>query len=225
VIRPLLALLITLSVLVPARAEPSETDPLLLAFEPSLAARLTQRGRVSLDGQLRFQWSTDSPTNYGSIPEWRFGVHPSLVYFLRDNIGVGGAVGGGFTQGRTSRSELYKDRDVTVGAQAVWALPLAARWSLMLRPFVGYLRQWAYRDVDSVNDGAFRVHYTLDYLRLMLAAPFVFACAKNLGLGMGPELLVDVFLHRRSTPDQAYPRSSGGARVQLGFNVGLYASF
>jgi hypothetical protein len=225
VIRPLLALLFTLAVLRPAHAAPPTVSRPAEAPEPELAAQLTRRGRVALDGQARFQWSNDQPTIWGNIPEWRLGVHPSLVYYVRDNIGVGGAVGGAFTRGRTSNFESWTDREASVGLQSVVAFPLAARWSLMLRPFMGYVRQWSEREAPGANDGPVKLRQTLDYMRFMVSTPFVFACSKYLGVGMGPELLVDVFLHRSASPTEIYPKSGKGARVQLGFNVGLYASF
>jgi hypothetical protein len=218
---------------------------LLIERAPALAqstavkaqSTLTSRGRLMPGGRISGFWSNDRPSNYGSFSTWTVNIAPSLVYFVRDNLGVGLALGGSYSEGGTVPATELTSRAFALGAVAVWNLPLAGRISLMLRPFIGYARSWSDTMVtgNAAEGGALDALPTLSSvhvqsvahsLRVALELPFVYAINDHVGVGIGPDLAFDHFFDLATTvaggaPSHA-PRRN---RLWIGASVSVYASF
>jgi hypothetical protein len=210
--------------------------------------RLTSRGRFMPGGEVSAFWSNDQPTlfgNYATYSTWDLSVAPSLVYFVRDDIGIGIAGGGGYRRGKLSPRERYSTSEWSIGATFVWNVSLGARFSLMLRPFLGYA--WAEQKdhvifpsefagpnvlvPGALDDDPLFVGVTsrLSYVRFALSLPVVYAITDSVGIGIGPNFLYDLCFRDGHTT--GLPANVGALtlpsdnRMRIGVAAALYASF
>lgn len=129
------------------------------------------------------------------------------MYFLRENLGLGATVSGGTSRGDYFRHGSYKTSEVGVGFQLVRNVPLGEHWSFMLRPFIGYTHAWS---STAVAQSEIEVVRSSDSIRFASSFPFVYALSDAIGLGIGPDLLLDVLNKRKTSSDR--DRSEPGAR-------------
>jgi hypothetical protein len=199
-------------------------------------------------GEVSAFWSNDQPTlfgNYATYSTWDLSVAPSLVYFVRDDIGIGVAGGAGYRSGKFSPREHYSTNEFSIGATFVWNVSLGARFSLMLRPFLGYAWVEQKERVILTNEFAgprssfgialddnaplIGVTSRLSYVRFALSLPVVYAITDSVGFGIGPSLLYDLCFRDRRTPGVP----SGAIafvppnynRMRIGVSAALYATF
>lgn len=215
-------------------AAPAAADEL----DRPLAAELTRRGRLMVSGRALGVWSNDSPNYFAGNSTWTVRADPALTYFLRDHLGVGGALSFGWSKAQLFPRGEYRTRDFALGAELIWSGALSARWRVLVRPFLGYGRAWGRsKDQELLPTGGgvlfADIENSLNYVRIASSLPFIYAFNANIGLGFGPDLLLDyLFLRRSKVEDSrglfaATGRSAPGNsfRAQLGFSLGLYASF
>jgi hypothetical protein len=232
--KSLLPILIALALFAPCAVHAQTSE--------GAAARLTARGRFMPSGSIGAFWSNDEPAffaSYGSYATWNLEVAPSLVYFVRDDLGVGLAASFGYQRGRFSQTDRFKSYDVSLGVNAIWNVRLGGRLSLMVQPFVGYAqsslierfrRPW-YEDIGlgpsaSASDASETEKSTwlLRYARFGLALPLVFAISDAVGIGVGPDLLYDLCFRVARISSSVEARSRRN-RARIGAFAGVYASF
>jgi hypothetical protein len=182
--------------------------------------RLSDRGRWLVQGALGYAWSNaDARSDAVRMASREAWLSPSLIYFFRDHVGVGGYAGYLF------RRELFNTHEVTwhaggIGVQAAFELPIERRLGLLFLPALGYQRQryaadqatyWASQDpIWQQPSRAVQVRGRYDAVELRLFAPLVFHATSSLGLGLGPSLSAEVYLH---------PRDGAGRFVHLRVGV------
>lgn len=113
----LAALLVWSCLLSPVRAQ----DP-APKVSAAAAPRLTQRGRTMVFGAVGGFWSNDNG-GLASYARWNVNVRPGALYFLRDNLGLGGSVGVGYSERVTSQPEV----DTVTGRPSARA-PARKQW-------------------------------------------------------------------------------------------------
>ncbi len=225
---PLAALLALLMLATAASAQESARP---------LGARLTQRGRTLVSGRVMGFWSNDTPQYYAGNNSWSVRADPALTYFVRNHFGLGAALSFGWSKGGLFPTGEYRARDFALGGEFVWSAALAPRWRLLLRPFIGYVRQWGSTRGIEVQAEASTLIFDVDsdshFLRVSASLPIIYALNENIGVGLAPEYLFDIVL----TSDQD-PRIRGDtsqtfnfttrferSRMRFGLSLGFYASF
>jgi hypothetical protein len=233
----LAALLSVLLLEVPIGAQGQDAAP---------ATHLTSRGRFMVSGQISGVWSNDAASLYGSYNTWTVRANPSVVYFLRENLGLGASVSGGMARGDYYPTGSYKSSELGLACELVWNLPLGGRWAFMIRPSIGYAHAWSNMESAVVAEGlslTVDVERKRNYVRLASSFPFVYALSNTIGLGIGPDFLFDVLFAETVEPHVVGGPSFGGeppapgsslglvtyapgrTRAQLGASVALYVSF
>lgn len=202
-----------------------------------LGAQLTQRGRTLISGRAMGFWSNDTPNYYWGNNTWSVRADPAFTYFLGNHLGLGAALSFGWSKGGWFPTGEYRARDFALGGEFVWSAGLAPRWRLLLRPFIGYARQWtSTRGIEVPSNAGlqfFDAETIGNFLRFAASLPILYALNENIGIGIAPEYLVDVSVvpqHRsglRGQPNDGFNFSSPSirSRYQLGISLGLYASF
>jgi hypothetical protein len=236
---PLVALL-AFSVLLargPARFDLLAAHAAAQAGTRALGAELTRRGRTLVSGRVMGFWSNDTPQYYAGNNTWSLRADPAITYFLGDHLGLGAALSFGWSRGGLFPSGDYRARDFALGGEFVWSAALAPRWRLLLRPFLGYARQWSSTRNIEVSTGTMPIIFgfesAIDFMRFSASLPLIYALNENIGLGLAPEYVFEIPVAQRERPTvQGIPSggfnfSSRGAirRSQLGLSLGLYASF
>lgn len=107
------------------------------------ASDLSQQGRFMASGQVGGFWSSDQSGSYASFATWTLYAHPALTYFVRDNLGFGGVLDGSWSTSNMYPAGSSTGRTLGAGVELVWSVPFAQRWSVMMRPSVGYAHEWA----------------------------------------------------------------------------------
>jgi hypothetical protein len=154
--------------------------------------RLSDRGRVLIAGTVGGWWANRD--------DWHIHVDPSASYFLIDRLALGGYLG--YSDRRTAPYGL-RQRDFSLGVQAVGDLPLGKHVSWFAVAKVGY----TYRrgdhypalgvpglpSEDQFNDGFGYSAFTpiRHYVNFGLFLPFVVQFNEHVGLGFGPDIQID----------------------------------
>lgn len=183
------------------------------------APRLTDRGRTLLAGSFGVTWSNSEespgPTRDARWAAW---VSPSLLYFVRDRLGIGGylhyeaAVFPGVIINR-------RERVLGLGAQSAYELELAPRLGLLFTGQAGVQRRW--RQVDEPTAaGAERQDNSqrsplaspslagiADSIRVGGLVPLLFHLNGSIAIGIGPYFFWDHYF--------APTNPNGGARYNL----------
>ncbi len=180
------------------------------------ASKLTDRGRVMVDGGLGARWfHARQESNLRQPAPWQAHVQPGVTYFVADRVGIGLSVGGSFSQrddrfglrlgdSWTARVRTY---ELWAGPHAVLELPLLDKVSLLAVPGVYYMRHWR-RLTQRVSHGSPHdpvapggpqasldfLEYDAHFVRLALTLPLVFHVSSSIALGFGPALWWDRFL-------------------------------
>lgn len=202
-----------------------------------IGARLTQRGRTLVSGRVMGFWSNDTPQYYAGNNAWSVRADPALTYFVRNNFGLGAAFSFGWSKGGLFPTGEYRAQDLGLGGEFVWSAALAPRWRLLLRPFVGYVRQWgSTRGIEVATEAStllFDVDSDSHLLRVAASLPVIYALNENIGVGLAPEYLFDIVViddqdpRIRGATSQSFNFStrSESYRMQFGLSLGFYASF
>jgi hypothetical protein len=209
------------------------------AQEEGPPGTLTSRGRIMLAGQVSGFWSNDAPALFGNYPTWTLRADPALTYFVRDDLGVGAVLTGGYTRGDRFGGWEVAERELGIAPEFVWNLPLGGGFSLMLRAAFGYVHTWAV--VTTVTEPAIgdfvvdasslrlRQEQSRHYLGVSASLPLIYAVSEAVGLGGGPTLSYDYLVRGMSKSDgpgsTSEPERIHGSRLQVGARVGVYASF
>jgi hypothetical protein len=164
-------------------------------------AQLTDRGRVMVGLSLSAGVSDDKSTMYRRYDERWFTAIPSVVYFVRDCIGVGAYVGGGLRRG--GLTDYY--REAGAGLSALFDLRLSEKVGLYLVPSVGYSYESLGVTIQGpinfitgqLQNGPRTYELARGYINTTVRIPLVYHPVPNLALGVGPEFVYDVFVHQR----------------------------
>jgi hypothetical protein len=193
-----------------------------------------------LAGQVSGFWSNDRPAVYGSYPTWTLRADPALTYFVRQDVGVGGVLTGGYTRAERFGGGNLEERALGIAAECVWNLVLGGGFSLMLRGSLGYLHAQAIAslvvdpssaDFGPIAEGSWllRSRQRRHYLGVSASLPIVYTLSDSVGLGAGPTLSYDYLVRGTSKLDGLGATSESGriygSRLQVGARVGVYASF
>lgn len=150
--------------------------------------RLSDRGRLLIAGELGGWWQNHD--------NWHVGIGPSLAYFVRDRMGLGGYLT--YENGRQGWPGT-RLRSYQLGVASVNELALGARLGLWLDLHAGYL----HRDQDGVP--TFNLFPTAGeptgvsafttgskhWARFGLFVPLVYQLNHHVGVGIGPDLAID----------------------------------
>ena len=190
-----------------------------------------------VSGRVMGFWSNDTRQYYAGNNNWSLRADPAFTYFFANHLGLGVALSFGWSKGGLFPSGDYRTHDLAMGGEFVWSAALAARWRLLLRPFIGYVRQWgATRGLEVQGEAStfvFDVDSDSHFLRVSASLPIIYALNENIGVGLAPEYLFDVAVDSEQNPrlrgagDQGFAFDSQFAtsRMQFGLSLGLYASF
>lgn len=182
------------------------------------AHRLTDRGRTLLAGSFGLTWSNneESPgvTRYARWAAW---VSPSLLYFVRDRLGVGGFVNYEYA---VFPSMLFarRERALGFGAATAYELALAPRLGLLLSGQLGLQRRWRKIDEPFGRAGGRQTQQqsplaspslegTIDSMRMGLVVPLLLHLNDSIAMGIGPYFFWDHYF--------APTDPNGGARYNL----------
>jgi hypothetical protein len=188
-------------------------------------AQLTDRGRVMVGLSLSAGVSDDKTTLYRRYDERWLTAIPSVVYFVRDCVGVGAYVGGGLRRG--GFTDYY--REAVAGLSALFDLRLSEKVGVYLVPSVGY----GYESVGvtiqgpinfftgQLQNGPRTFQLTRGTINTTVRIPLVYHPVPNLALGVGPEFVYDVFVHQRDPLGTEH----GSTRYRLSLVSYLASSF
>ncbi|MDB4985195.1 MAG: hypothetical protein JWN04_373 [Myxococcaceae bacterium] len=189
--------------------------------------RLTDRGRLLLAGSFGGYWSNnaDSPglTRY---PTWSVWTSPSLLYFVRDRLGLGAYLD--YSYRKLPGAIVSETRqELGGGIQAAYELAFTHRLGWLLTPQLGYERRWRTAS-DGTDPPASRVWQQrsplriisqprFDQLRCALFAPIVYHVSDSVGIGLGPWLYWDFYIRPRDLDDGSrYQHLRVGASSWIG---------
>jgi hypothetical protein len=192
----LLTVLLLLTAVAPARAE----------------ERLSARGHQIVDGTTGFAWSNgDTPGSYARPPEYQLWVQPSWLYFVRDRVGVGAYVG--YEYGRATQTFVLDSsarapqvlqrsapvHTLALGATFAFEVLTLGRVSLYARPYLGvawvHRRRYALVPLRADPSLELQLHARSEshwQPQLGVRAPVVYQVSAQLGLGLGPDLQIDL---------------------------------
>jgi hypothetical protein len=186
-----------------------------------------------IGGRISGGWSNDGRAGFGAYNRWWASLHPSVTYFVRDRVGLGVWAGGG--SGSATRQRI---NEASIGVQALLDVPLGARVSLFVQPFVGFLYESTtlYRQAVVPRDVGFvldDVRINRQYMRVGTDLPLVFHFSESVAIGLGPALTADFFVKDDVSVDAASgasgntytSTSSHGWRVITGISSFIGASF
>jgi hypothetical protein len=164
--------------------------------------QLTDRGRVLVLLNLSGGFSNDDSTLYRRYEERWISGTPGVIYFVRDTFGIGGYVGGGYGRGGLIKTH----HEVSAGLNALYDLRFTPTTGLYVVPGVGYAYEAMVFDVgralNQLLGAAISPPRTVDFNRgaiaMSLRLPLVYHPVPNIALGVGPELLYDVFIHNQN---------------------------
>jgi hypothetical protein len=95
------------------------------------APRLSDQGRLLISGAVGGAYSNDDESpGLTAYPDWAVWIAPSLLYFIRDRLGVGGYVDYGFERRPLLQSVLFSEHVLGLGVQGASELVLTPRLGL-----------------------------------------------------------------------------------------------
>lgn len=172
------------------------------------APHLTSEGRWLVSGTIGGFWSNDTSRAL-AYPSWWITAQPSLLYFLRERIGLGGFL----TYGASKYSFDTRTSQYGLGLGAAFDIALSPRTSLMLRPRLGFVRQvWETHPRAPSSINPVFPELTTSLVRLDVDASLLFHMSDSVAFGFGPNVWHDFFI-------------DGGGRTQIGLSSNILASF
>jgi hypothetical protein len=221
--------------------------------DTTFRSRLSDRGAVLIEGSVSGVWSNDrSGTAYRRHPDYRVTLAPALTYFIADHVGVGADIGLGFERESGHPEDAValtydvRRRQTFVGVHSLFEVPISGRTSLLVRLGVGWGRLRhdvtftgvfpESDDGDSGSGGAFsplpvvsvRGTVSQELARATLTLPLVFHAAPSIGVGLGPELLVEAVAGVRHSGGLEWTGEAvipTGMRFRLGVATWIGGSF
>jgi hypothetical protein len=192
-----------------------------------------------LHGSVGGFWSNDAG-GQNRQGRWNVNARPGALYFVRDDLGLGGSLGVGYseivdrqvvTDAITSATETMRASvlELASSVDGAVAFPVHARWSVLLWPSIGYVflssRAQGYRlagpnSSDPVSQALQSRFHRKSYahmLRVGVDCSFIYSISSAVGVGVGPDFALDLEL-----PGWG---SAGLHGLLFGLKAGVYASF
>jgi hypothetical protein len=189
-----------------------------------LPPRLTDHGRLVPGGSVGgFVASTGGPGLYGYADSavW---LQPSVIYFIRDRIGIGGYVGYDFMRREVSL-ETNTGHGVSAGVIGAWELALGPKLGLLSMLQLGYLQRFVHRDglddFESAYDFEPSADSRLGQVVIAGSLPFLIHASSSVAFGLGPTVRWAPYVLASSE----YPRATQFRPLQVGASSWIGVSF
>lgn len=137
-------------------------------------SHFTSRGRRLVSGNITGGYSDVTQAGGTPGPSWWLSVSPGLLYFFRENLGLGGFTS--VTLAQTTRGDT-KNLTGGVGVRGLYDWRIADRLSLLFIPQAAFT--WLRSDTNDDSTSA-------RGLELSLVMPLTYHASSSVALGIGP---------------------------------------
>jgi hypothetical protein len=179
-----------------------------------------------LSGSVGGTWyrGDDVPGSTGASSRWAVWAEPSFVYFIRDRIGLGGYVGYESNHGDFVEQQVrWAENRISAGVSGSFEVVASGSWGLFLNVNFGYA--WSQRNDRFGRDAGAVNYYDSDRLvehdrrvQLGFHLPLTYLVSSSVGIGLGPDVLLEFQTYQGHTEDSS-------TRVRLGGSSWIAYSF